>query len=182
MEGLYWGCVSMSKYLNNKETLESRLPALDSLLGDIGSAIVAWQDAVHAFDEVAAKRFGLNQTDMRCLSYLAFRGPLTPGQLGELSGLTSGAVTAAIDRWEKAGHACRKRAEKDRRSVVVELTPKAWQLIEEIWGPMREAGNAALSRYPVEHLLVIRDFVRKCLEVQEAQTRRLLGETDESTR
>ena len=36
-------------------------------------------------------------------------GPLTAGQLAELTGLTTGAITGVIDRLEKAGFVRRER-------------------------------------------------------------------------
>ena len=46
---------------------------------------------------------GLNVTDMKCLDVMTMRGSATPSQLAEHTGLSSGAITAMIDRLEKAG-------------------------------------------------------------------------------
>lgn len=138
-----------------------------------------WQQEVQAFDEAAAARLGLNLTDQRCLSFLSFQGPMPAGRLAAVSGLTSGAVTAAVDRWEKAGYARRRRAAEDRRSVLVELTPKAKRLIEAIWGPIGRTGHAILMRYSSEDLRLIEDFLRRCIDLQKNETKRLRGETQQ---
>ena len=45
------------------------------------------------FQEAAAERLGLNPTDLRCLALAAAEPGMTASRLGELSGLTSGAIT-----------------------------------------------------------------------------------------
>ena len=47
----------------------------------------------------------------------------TAGWLGEALGLTSGAVTAVVDRLERSGHVRRVRDQHDRRRVILENSP-----------------------------------------------------------
>jgi DNA-binding MarR family transcriptional regulator len=42
------------------------------------------------------------------------------GKLGELTGLTTGAITGMIDRLEKVGYVRRTKDPKDRRKTIVE--------------------------------------------------------------
>jgi DNA-binding MarR family transcriptional regulator len=86
------------------------------------------QNATARFDRAVADAVGLNLTDMACLDFLGLQGPLTAGRLAELTGLSSGAMTAALDRLEHAGYAVRRRDSGDRRKVLVELTAKAVEL------------------------------------------------------
>ena len=83
------------------------------------------QEATARFDQAVADAIGMNRTDMRCLDVLEREGPITAGALAEATGLTSGAMTTALDRLERAGYARRVRDRGDRRRVLVELTPKA---------------------------------------------------------
>lgn len=70
-----------------------------------------------------ASRSGINVTDMQCLNLLQLRGPMTPGRLADAMFLTTGgAITAVIDRLERAGMVRRRRDDKDRRRVIVEAT------------------------------------------------------------
>ena len=47
-------------------------------------------------------------------------GPATPGELAERTGLTAGgAITAVVDRLERAGYVTRERDANDRRKVIV---------------------------------------------------------------
>src|SRR5687768_2268714 len=112
----------------------------------------AHQAANDAFDEVAYQKLGINRTDGRCLDIVENQGPLTAGRLAQLSGLTTAAVTAVLDRLERAGYARRVRDADDRRQVIVELTPLMGERGEQIWGPLGKEGVAELSRMSVEQL------------------------------
>ena len=56
-----------------------------------------------AFDALAAERLGIGPTDLRCLDIVQGRGGVTAGELATASGLIDGAVTAVVDRLERAG-------------------------------------------------------------------------------
>ena len=71
------------------------------------------------FSKVVADKVGQHSTDIECLDFLVLGGPATAGKLSELTGLTTGAVTAMIDRLEAAGYVQRKRDKDDRRKVIV---------------------------------------------------------------
>ena len=71
------------------------------------------------FSKVIADKVGQHPTDLECLDFLLLSGPCTAGKLSELTGLTTGAVTAMIDRLEKAGYVNRARDKHDRRKVIV---------------------------------------------------------------
>lgn len=77
--------------------------------------------AAALFAHAMAKHSGIHPTDIRCLDFLNERGPATAGDLAEVTGLTTGAVTAVIDRMEKAGIVRRTTDAKDRRKVIVEI-------------------------------------------------------------
>ncbi len=57
------------------------------------------------FHQAIADRLGLNPTDHKCLDLLASKGLMTAGELAEMTGLTTGAITGVIDRLEAAGFA-----------------------------------------------------------------------------
>jgi DNA-binding MarR family transcriptional regulator len=64
---------------------------------------------------------GVNETDWECLDVLDWTGPITAGELARRVGITSGAVTGAIDRLEGLGVVRRRSDPSDRRKVIVEL-------------------------------------------------------------
>ena len=90
------------------------------------------QLATDRFDQAVADAAGLNRTDMRCLDVLGREGPVTAGRLAEATGLTSGAMTTALDRLERAGLALRTRDAVDRRRVLVHLAADGRELVERV--------------------------------------------------
>jgi DNA-binding MarR family transcriptional regulator len=133
----------------------------------------AQQAANEALDEVAYQKLGINRTDGRCLDIVQNNGPMTAGRLAELSGLTTAAVTSVLDRVEKAGYARRVRNEHDRRQVIVELTPLMGERGHQIWGPLGEEATAEMERLPIEHLKLVRDFLRAGRDVNERHLERV---------
>jgi DNA-binding MarR family transcriptional regulator len=140
------------------------------LVEEVAREVAEFQSASDLVDEAASARLGINRTDQRCLGLLHTRGTMSAGQLAQASGLSPGATTTAIDRLEKAGYARRERSKDDRRTVMVELTEEARQLIEEIYGPIGEAGTERLQKYSEEQLALLREFLREgqALQVEHA--------------
>jgi DNA-binding MarR family transcriptional regulator len=81
----------------------------------------------------ASHRLGLGSTDVRFLTLLDHHGPLTPGRLAALTGLTTGSVTGVIDRLERAGFVGRERDATDRRKVRVVPAPEAAERLAGEW-------------------------------------------------
>ena len=127
------------------------------------------QAATDRFDQAVADAVGLNRTDIRCVDVLDREGPLTAGRLAQAMGLTSGAVTTLVDRLERAGHARRVRDERDRRRVLVELTPEARGLAASFYAPHAEAAQQIYRRYTEDQIAMLLEFVRGSREFNERQ-------------
>src|SRR5688572_31374156 len=69
-----------------------------------------------------SRRLGLSESEMLAVAHLAQHGRLSPSALGQLLDLSSGGITALVQRLEGAGHLVRRRHPTDRRSVLVELS------------------------------------------------------------
>ncbi|MEV5715680.1 hypothetical protein AB0L41_17415 [Amycolatopsis mediterranei] len=61
----------------------------------------------------------------------------------------------------------------DRRRAVVELTPKAAELLEEVYGPIERAGRALLAEYAPEQLELVIEVLRKGERLQLAAAERI---------
>jgi DNA-binding MarR family transcriptional regulator len=110
-----------------------------------------------------ASRSGINVTDMQCINLLQLRGPMTPGQLAEAMFLTTGgAITAVIDRLEKAGMVRRSRDERDRRRVLVEAAEDG--PISDLgrrFEPVAELYAKILDEYPDEKLSILLEYLTR---------------------
>lgn len=135
------------------------------------------------FHQAASLRMGLNPTDGKCLGVLRETGPITAGEMAEMTGLTTGAVTGVIDRLEKQGYVRRAADPHDRRRVVIEPIEGATKSaeIDAIFAPLAAATlNEFINRYSDEELAIVLDFVRRGAELMKAQTARLRTEKSNS--
>jgi DNA-binding MarR family transcriptional regulator len=141
----------------------------------LGQAVRANQASVDAFDEAIAQRFGVNRTDLRCLDLRMeeLGGEATPGQLGTRLGLTTGSVTAMIDRLAKLGYVTRSPDPTDRRKVVVRPTDTILDKSREIYGRLVAGGVELLAKYTDEELELLIDFQVRARALQEEQLKRL---------
>jgi DNA-binding MarR family transcriptional regulator len=138
----------------------------NDVIDELSLEVRAGQVAVDQMDDAACRALGINRTDGRCLDIIDREGPVAAGRLAEASGLTTAAVTAVIDRLERAGYARRAGDPKDRRRVLVELTPLARERAEVIWGPY-SVFQEMLGRYTNAELELLRDFHRVGREYNE---------------
>jgi len=125
------------------------------------------QNATDRFDQAVADALGLNRTDMRCLDVLEREGPVSAGRLAEATGLTTGAMTTALDRLERAGYARRVRDTADRRRVLVEATPQALQDVGRFYSEHAALSERLYERYTEAQLELLLGFVREGREFNE---------------
>ena len=136
------------------------------------------QNATARFDQAVADALGLNRTDLRCVDVLHREGAQTAGRLAEQTGLSSGAMTTALDRLERAGYARRVRDSSDRRRVLVELTPQVAKMAA-FYGEHAAYAERLYQRHTVEQLELLLRFVRESREFNELQAARLEQQTRE---
>lgn len=110
-----------------------------------------------------AQTQGLHLTDVQALVAIldadTADGPMTPGQLRDRLDLTSGAVTACIDRLERAGHIRRVRAADDRRVVHLHYEQAARTVAGDFFRPLARSTETARSRFTREELTTVTRFL-----------------------
>jgi DNA-binding MarR family transcriptional regulator len=141
--------------------------AVQAELRDLGTEI-------DHLDGLAAERFGLNRTDLRCVDLLGRVGALTPTELAQALGFTTGGVTTVIDRLEQAGYARRRPDPADRRRVIVEATDLVAQREAEIFGRLIQSTETLIATYSAADLATIRDFLGRSRETIAAHAQLLL--------
>src|SRR5581483_2963311 len=138
------------------------------LYAELGGEVRASQRATDVVDDLICQLLGVNRTDARCLDILDQHGSMSAGDLAEASRLSTGAITAVIDRLERAGYARRVPDPRDRRRVLVELTPKAdAATIELMVEPMQKLYKPMADGYTEDELRLFIDFTRRGRELQE---------------
>ncbi|MFI6950380.1 MarR family winged helix-turn-helix transcriptional regulator [Streptomyces sp. NPDC050422] len=113
-----------------------------------------------------AQAQGLHPTDVQALIAIldADHGEagsaMTPGRLREQLDLTSGAVTACLDRLERAGHIHRVRDGGDRRVVRLHYAAAAKLVARDFFRPLAAATDAARKQFDEDELRVVIRFLQ----------------------
>ena len=143
--------------------------------------IEAFRDAGNqdgAIEDLAATRLGISSTDLRCLNVIENgAGGLTAGELAREVGLTTGAVTGAVDRLESAGYAERRVDPADRRRIRLTITPYFLERAESIWGPLAADWQRRIgARFTEAELATIVEFLELTEEIGGEHRDRLAEE------
>ena len=111
------------------------------------------------FNAQAAEKVGLGLTDIQIVHMLQLYGPATPSRLAAGTGLSSGGVTVALDRLEKAGYIRRQPHPTDRRSLLVTLIPSTVGRLAGLYEGIEAETRRLLAMLPQRDLeAVIRFF------------------------
>ena len=118
--------------------------------------------------ELPFKALGLSRTDFDVLATLRRAGrPLTPTELYQSAMLSSGAMTARLDKLEAQGWVQRSPSSQDRRSLEVSLTAEGRRLADE--AVTRHVANEQQLLAPLspEEQQQLAGLLRRWLEVHE---------------
>jgi DNA-binding MarR family transcriptional regulator len=132
----------------------------EELAAEIQQRMVRLIAEVVLFNHAVSAKVGLGASDSQFMTLLQTYGPLTPRQLAEHTGLTSGTVTGVIDRLETQGLVTRRPDPDDRRKVVV--SPSAEAIQEKLVPLYAEQGakmHAVLATRTVDELRTISAFL-----------------------
>ncbi len=135
--------------------------------------------AILMFSTAVADRLGLSLTDMFCGELLSRTGPITAGELAELTGLTTGAITGVVDRLEKSGHVRREHDPHDRRRVMLRALPEYWaEKGATLYQGLNKRLDAIFAQHDDRELATIAHFLDQMAEAydEEAAVLRTNGE------
>jgi DNA-binding MarR family transcriptional regulator len=150
-----------------------RAPERARMLSDLArSAQRAATDGI-VFHQAVADRLGLHISDLRCLNILLEAGSVPAGEIGERTGLTTGAVTRMVDRLERAGYVRREPDPADRRRVIVSPVPGQIARIGPMYAGMAQAWATAMSDYDEDQLTLILTLFDRLHEITQAQIARV---------
>lgn len=135
----------------------------------------AFGAATMVFNSAVAERLGVGATDQKCLELVSSQGGATPGLLAERTGLTSGAITAVLDRLEKAGFVRREKDPEDRRQVMVRLTAERAPEISALFEPLRRGWRELCAKRGEKELAVVSAFLQQATELLQREAGDLRG-------
>ncbi|MGV9357495.1 MarR family winged helix-turn-helix transcriptional regulator [Streptomyces misionensis] len=145
------------------EAGQSTAGALPVFPGDLSAFAVQLRrmhgEVGRVIQSYAARR-NLHATDVQALAaILDAPEPMTPGRLRAVLGLTSGAVTACIDRLERAGQVRRVREDADRRVVHLHYAADARAAARTHFRPLADALRRAGADFDADELTVALRFL-----------------------
>lgn len=124
--------------------------------------------------ETVARKAGLSGTDHKYLGFLIQKGQMTAGELANLTGLTTGAVTGLIDRFEKKKLVKRRFAEDDRRKVIIEPNTKnIMALLEPLYKEFRNKSEKLIASFSNKEVKVLEAYFSKAIEIMSETTNKL---------
>ncbi len=115
--------------------------------------LVLWKahDSVQAQAVRSIEALGMCLTDFGVLEMLLHKGPLPVNVVGAKLRLTSGSMTAAVDRLERRALVERRDDAADRRARVVHLTAEGRKLIAKAFREHEAHLEAAVGSAISEH-------------------------------
>src|SRR5437763_6674905 len=128
--------------------------------------------AMSAFHEAGARRLGMTAAERKCAGLIAEWVEITPKQLAEATGLTTGAITGIVDRLERAGYARREPNPKDRRSVIIRSrnTERLAKETKPIFAALTEAMTKLADQYSPEQRALILKHLEDTIAILREQT------------
>jgi len=151
-----------------KSSRDASIERMAEVMREFMARAVLFQDAV-------ARSGGINSTDMQAVSLLMSEGPATPGELAERTGLTAGgAITAVVDRLERAGYVTRERDATDRRKVIVTANvDTVLEKVGPIYGRVGQRWAEYLETLTDEQIEFANELFARAAEVNRDEIERL---------
>lgn len=126
--------------------------------------------------EAIGRNAGMSGTDHKYLGFIIQKGQMTAGELAVLTGLTTGAVTSLIDRFETKGLVKRRPDRTDRRkTIIVPETEKIMGLLEPLYKTFKDDTERLIASFSPEELGVLETFFLKYLKLMDNTINHLNG-------
>ncbi|PWT80900.1 MAG: MarR family transcriptional regulator [Acidobacteria bacterium] len=147
---------AISKRINRRELLKK--------FTDLGRRTSTQTVFLH---QAIAQGIGLNATDTKCVDLILTHpaGSMTAGQLSDMTGLTSGAITHILDRLEKRHIVERVRDTQDRRRIFVRVNLKSLEPLMPQYDAIGKAYVDLVDQYSDRELQLICDYMEKVAAV-----------------
>ncbi|HLZ59345.1 MAG TPA: MarR family winged helix-turn-helix transcriptional regulator [Ktedonosporobacter sp.] len=147
----------------------------EEVLGELTRELRQFTGLAASFFRAAATRIGMTVTDMQVMDLLTHSGPSTAGQLADLTGLTTGAITGMLNRLEEAGLVRRERDPNDGRRVIVQLArgKDERQEIGPIFANIEKAWDEMASDYDDEQIAFLLEFLKRSNAISRKEVVRL---------
>jgi DNA-binding MarR family transcriptional regulator len=126
--------------------------------------------------EAVARKAGFPATDHKYLGFFLQKGSMTAGELASLTGLTTGAVTGLIDRFEEKDLVKREFDKQDRRKIIIAPdVEKIKSILQPLYEPFQNETDDLMASFSSEELDVLENYFHKYLALLHHSITRLNG-------
>ena len=115
------------------------------------------------FFESQMKKYDITPPQFEVLLTLWNEDGLVLSELGRRLSRDGPTITGIIDRMEKKKMVTRKRSMRDRRVIQVYLSPKSWEVKENLMQMQQEAGKDITGNFSDQDIKVLEDLLHKVL-------------------
>ena len=112
---------------------------------------------------------GLCMSDFGALEVLHHKGPLPVDTIRKKILISSGSMTAAVDRLERQGLVQRKNSATDRRARIAHLTTKGTALIEQLFAEHAQDMDQSFSCLNRKEKETLAELLRKLAGTDQQQ-------------
>lgn len=130
------------------------------------------------FQQNMAQKIGVPHTDLKTAEILKETGAITAGELAKITGLSTGSVTALINRLEKSGYVKRERDHKDGRRVMIAPIPDRQEQIKSHYQSLSVATQALCSAYNEQELTFAIQFIEDITNIMDKEIDTLMKERE----
>jgi DNA-binding MarR family transcriptional regulator len=133
-----------------------------------------YSDASVLMHEAISRKAGLSGTDHKYLGLIINKGPITAGELSQLTGLSTPGITVLIDRLEKKKLAKREYDKNDRRKVIiVGNAENAKKLLSPLFKELQEKTTELLKAYSASELQTIERYFLQASQLMNEVSQKL---------
>lgn len=124
--------------------------------------------------EAVARKAGFSATDHKYLGFFLQKGELAAGELADLTGLTTGAITGLIDRFEEKKLVKRQLDKTDRRKVIiVPDTKKIMALLEPFYKEFQAETEKLIATFSEQEKKTIEGYFLKAIALMNETKNKL---------
>jgi DNA-binding MarR family transcriptional regulator len=138
---------------------------------DLSQATRRLDLALTGLNAALARRLHVSQPELMAMAHVRLGGSIGPSELAHRLDITTGAVTALVDRLAERGHLERHPHPADRRKLLLTATPQAREEIMRHVTPLSDEIKTLATSFNDEERTVIGRYLAALTEIVERHAR-----------
>lgn len=147
---------------NGEDNSKNPRQDLALLVRTLGTRVILYQQQISEILDVYTH-------DFTSINVLSETGPITAGELSKRIGLTTGSVTALIDRLEEVGFVRREKHPKDRRSIIIVPQYEEKEEVKAAYFQLNRKMLKLSDKYTEKERELIKSFLKDTVEILDSE-------------